>query len=572
VAAAERLTEINRALPPGIVVTPVLDRSALVDATINTVAKNLAEGAMLVIVVLFLLLGNIRAAIITALVIPLSMLLAAVGMVEGGVSGNLMSLGALDFGLIVDGAVIIVENCLRKLAEGQHRENRLLTLHERLHEVMVAAREMIRPSVFGQAIIILVYLPLLAFDGVEGKMFAPMAITVMLALAASFILSLTFVPAMVALLVTGKVDEKEPKVLAATRSRYASLLDRALARPWMAIGTGLATFLIAAVAFTSLGREFIPQLDEKNFALHAMRIPSTSVEQSAAMQLHVERVIARFPEVATVFSKTGTAEVATDPMPGNVSDTFVILRPREEWRNPSETKAELMSRVEAQLNTLLGNNYEFSQPIQMRFNELISGVRSDVAVKVYGDDFDTLNATAQRVSAALRAVDGASDVKVEQTEGLPALVIDFDRAAIAAYGLSVGDVTDVVQIALGGREAGLVFEGDRRFDVVVRLPEGQRRDLDALAALPVALPTVAGATRSVQLGQLVRFRIENGPNQVSRENGKRRVVVQANVRGRDLGSFVADAQQAVARDVQIPAGLWIDWGGSLKICNVRRSV
>lgn len=562
--SAEKLEEIGSALPPGIVVTPVLDRSVLVDATISTVAKNLAEGALLVIVVLFLLLGNFRAAIITALVIPLSMLLAAIGMAEGGVSGNLMSLGALDFGLIVDGAVIIVENCLRRLAERQHHENRLLALPERLHEVMVAAREMIRPSVFGQAIIILVYLPLLAFDGVEGKMFAPMAITVMLALAAAFILSLTFVPAMVALLVTGKVEEKEPRVLAATRSRYEPLLDKALARPWVAVGSGAAIFLVALVAFTSLGREFIPQLDEKNFALNAMRIPSTSVEQSASMQLQVERIIAGFPEVATVFSKTGTAEVATDPMPGNVSDSYVILRPREQWTDPSETKSALIARVEARLNTLLGNNYEFSQPIQMRFNELISGVRSDVAVKVYGDDFETLNATAQRVAAALRAIDGASDVKVEQTEGLPALVVDFDRAAIAAYGLSVGDVTDVVQIALGGREAGLVFEGDRRFDVVVRLPEEQRRDLDALAALPVALPSADDTARSVQLGQLVRFRIENGPNQVSRKNGKRRVVVQANVRGRDLGSFVADAQAAVANDVQIPPGLWIDWGGQFE--------
>ena len=365
--SAEKLDEIGAALPPGIVVTPVLDRSVLVDATISTVAKNLTEGALLVIVVLFLLLGNFRAAIITALVIPLSMLLAAIGMVKGGVSGNLMSLGALDFGLIVDGAVIIVKNCLRRLAERQHHEDRLLSLQERLHEVMVAAREMIRPSVFGQAIIILVYLPLLAFDGVEGKMFAPMAITVMLALAAAFVLSLTFVPAMVALLVTGKVEEKEPRVLAATRSRYEPLLDKALARPWVAIGSGAAIFLVALVAFTSLGREFIPQLDEKNLALHAMRIPSTSVEQSASMQLQVERVIAGFPEVATVFSKTGTAEVATDPMPGNVSDTFVILHPREEWTDPSETKAALIARVEARLNTLLGNNYEFSQPIQMRF-------------------------------------------------------------------------------------------------------------------------------------------------------------------------------------------------------------
>jgi cobalt-zinc-cadmium resistance protein CzcA len=571
--SAVRLAEINRSLPEGVVANPVLDRSVLVDATIRTVAKNLTEGALLVIAILFLLLGNIRAAFITALVIPLSMLLAATGMVRAGVSGNLMSLGALDFGLIVDGAVIIVENCLTRLAALQHSSGRLLTLPERLATVKAAAVEMIRPSVFGQAIILLVYLPLLAFEGVESKMFTPMALTVMMALAAAFVLSLTFVPAMVAILVSGKVEEKEVKVVAVARSRYAPALDFALARPWPVIGSAVALFAVSCLLFLTLGREFIPQLDEKNFALHAVRIPSASVEQSKAMQLQVERAIAGFPEVELVFSKTGTAEVATDPMPGNVSDAFVILKPREQWPDPSKDKAELIAEVEAKLGTVMGNAYEFSQPIQMRFNELIAGVRSDVAVKLYGDDFAVMEPAAQRIAAQLRAIPGAADVKVEQTEGLPALKVDFDRSAIAAYGLSVGDVADVVQIALGGREAGQVFEGDRRFDVVVRLDEASRRDIEALSAIPVMLPASIGldgqpGARSVPLGQLVRFTVENGPNQVSRENGKRRIVIQSNVRDRDLGGFVADAQAAVENEA-LPPGSWIEWGGQYQ--NLQRA-
>ncbi|TPE62616.1 CusA/CzcA family heavy metal efflux RND transporter [Sandaracinobacter neustonicus] len=575
--SAVRLAEINRSLPPGITATPALDRSVLVDATIRTVAKNLAEGALLVIVILFLLLGNFRAAFITALVIPLSMLLAATGMVRAGVSGNLMSLGALDFGLIVDGAVIIVENCLTRLGNMQHRLGRMLNLEERLGAVKSAAVEMIRPTVFGQAIILLVYMPLLAFEGVEGKMFQPMALTVMMALAAAFVLSLTFVPAMVALLVTGKVEHKEVKAVEVARKGYAPALDFALARPWPVIGSAVALFAVSAMLFSTLGREFIPQLDEKNFALHAMRIPSTSVEQSQAMQLQVEKVVASFPEVELVFSKTGTAEVATDPMPGNVSDTFVMLKPRDEWPDSSKTKAELITEVEEKLELAMGNAYEFSQPIQMRFNELIAGVRSDVAIKLYGDDFAVMEPAAQQIASVLRSIPGAADVKVEQTEGLPALKVEFDRAAIASYGLQVGDVADVVQIAMGGREAGLVFEGDRRFDVVVRLDEQGRRDIDALSAIPVMLgndPGLVGpdgkpvGARSVPLGQLVKFTVENGPNQVSRENGKRRIVIQANVRGRDLGGFVADAQAAMA-DTQVPAGSWIEWGGQYQ--NLQRA-
>ena len=564
-AVGERIEEINRALPADVIAKPVIDRSKLVNATITTVGKNLAEGALLVIAVLFFLLGNIRAAIITALVIPLSMLLAATGMVQAGVSGNLMSLGAIDFGLIVDGAIIIVENCLRRLAERQGHEGRLLSLPERLQEVTAASKEMIKPSVFGQAIIILVFAPLLTFQGVEGKMFEPMAITVILALVAAFVLSLTFVPAMVAFLVSGKVDEKESRIITVARSRYVPVLDFSLRRPWTVIGAAAAGALLAFLVFTTLGREFIPTLDEGDIAMNAVRIPSVSVEQATVMQHQVERAIKEFPQVAFVFSKTGTAEVATDPMPANVSDAYVILKPRGEWPDPKMPKDELVEAMEARLNKVLGNAYEFSQPIQLRFNELIAGVRSDVAIRVYGDDFAVMQPTAEAIAGVLRSVDGAADVKVEQTEGLPSLTINFDRDAIASYGLTVGEVANAVQIALGGREAGFVFEGDRRFDIVVRLPDELRRNVDALGSLPVKLHgDDSGIERTVLLRQLVRFDVVDGPNQVSRDNGKRRVVVQANVRGRDLGSFVEEAQDKVAGDVRIPSGSWLEWGGQFK--------
>lgn len=416
------------------------------------------------------------------------MLMTSIGMNILGVSGNLMSLGALDFGLIVDGSVIIIENCLRRLAERQHHEQRVLTLPERLHETLEAGREMIKPTIFGQIIIFLVFAPLLAFSGVEGKMFSPMAITLMLALASAFVLSLTFVPAMVALLIRGKVSEKEVKPIAVAHKRYAPVLDFALRKPLPVIGGGLAVFAVAGALFFTLGQEFIPTLDEQDIAIQAVRIPSTSLQQSTQMQARVEQVVSSFPEVAFVFSKTGTAEVASDPMPPNASDSFVILRPREEWPDRAETKAHLIERMEARLQQLIGNNYEFSQPIQMRFNELIAGVRGDVAIKLYGDNLDEMSAAAGRIAAVLQTITGAADVKVEQTAGFPTLDVAFDRDAIARYGLTLQEVTDTVATAMGGRDAGLVFEGDRRFDVVVRLPDAVRDDLDAVGALPVMLP------------------------------------------------------------------------------------
>ena len=565
-AVSERLEQVSRSLPPGITVRPVYNRSALVDATISTVEENLLFGALLVIATLFWLLGNIRAAIIATLVIPISFLMMAIGMNRLDVSGNLMSLGALDFGLIVDGSIIIIENCLRRLAERQHGEGRLLTLTERLHEVFEASKEMVRPTIYGQAIILLVFAPLLTFSGVEGKMFSPMAITVMLALVGAFILSLTFVPAMVGLIISGKVAEKDVKAIAWVKERYEPALRKVVARPWPWIGAGVGTFLLAALIFTMLGREFIPQLDEGDLAMQAIRIPSTSLEQSQTMQLQVERAISALPEVAFVYSKTGTAEVATDPMPPNASDTFIILRPESEWPAEVDSKEEVIERVEERMAQLVGNAYEITQPIEMRFNELIAGVRGDIAVKIFGDDLEQLERTAAQVARAMGSVPGTADLRVEQTAGFPTLELQFNRDAIARYGLSVEDVTETVGAALGGREAGLVFQGDRRFDIVVRLADATRDDLDAVGALPVMLPERPGGgpRTSVPLSELVRFSFSEGLNQVSRENGQRRVVVQANVRGRDLGSYVAEAQARVAEQVDLPSGAFIEWGGQFE--------
>lgn len=564
-AVDEKLTQIQKSLPEGIKAKTVLNRTKLVDATIKTVQKNLGEGAILVIAVLFLLLGNIRAAVIAAMVIPVSMLITASGMLKAGISANLMSLGALDFGLIVDGAVIVTENCLRRLAERQHHEGRLLTLQERLHEVAEASRQMIQPAVFGQAIIITVYIPLLTFTGVEGKMFEPMALTVIIALVAAFILSITFVPAMIALLIKGRVEEKDNRFMAWSKRVYAPILDWALVHPKKVIFPAVLFFIFTIGLSTRLGQEFTPTLDEKDIAMHAMRIPSTSITQSTEMQLLVEKAVSSLPEVAFVYAKTGTAEMAADPMPANVSDNFVILKPKDEWPNPDMTKAEFVDKLNATVSKVPGNNYEFTQPIQMRFNELISGVRSDVAVKVFGDEFDDMNTLANDIAGVLRQVQGSADVKVEQTTGLPMLDIKLDKTAIARYGLNISEILDLVSAAVGGRETGLVFEGDRRFPIVVRLPEYIRQDITALENLPVPVMHEDGMAQSyIPLKQVASFSVSEGPNQISRENGKRRVVVQANVRNRDIGSFVAEAQEAIDIKVEIPAGYWLEWGGQFE--------
>ncbi len=581
-AAAQRLSDATRSLPEGVSATPVYDRTALVEATIRTVARNLAEGALLVIAVLFLLLGNLRAALITAAVIPLAMLFTFTGMLRGGISGNLMSLGALDFGLIVDGAVIIVENCLRRFGIAQERLGRPLRQEERLDTAARATAEVIRPSLFGLGIIAAVYLPVFALGGVEGKMFHPMATTVVLALTGAMLLSLTFVPAAIALFLRGKVRERETRPMQWLRRGYARLLDAALR--WRVPAVLLATLAVLSSGWlaTRLGSEFVPALDEGDIAMHAMRIPGTGLEQSLSMQRMLERHLARVPEVARVFSKIGTAEIATDPMPPSLADTFLMLKPRAQWPDPRKPTATLIEQIQAQAQRLPGNNYEFTQPIRMRMNELISGVRADVAIKVYGDDMDTLAALGQRIQAIASQVPGASDVVLEPSTGLPTIAIVPDRAALARYGLNTGDVQDVVATAIGGEVAGQLFEGDRRFDIVVRLPERLRQDPAALADLPIPLPAPvdgdertrdesahranwrAGAPGSVPLREVARIDTALGPNQVNRENGKRRVVVTANVRGRDLGGFVADLRQRIDAQLPLPPGYWIGYGGSFE--------
>lgn len=559
-AVAERLGEINASLPTDVVVQPVLDRTALVNATIRTVAKNLTEGALLVIVVLFALLGNVRAALIAALVIPITMLMTSFGMLRGGVSANLMSLGALDFGLIVDGAVIIVENALRRIAERQHREGRALALEDRLTVVAQAAREMIRPTVFGQAIIILVYVPLLTLSGVEGKTFTPMALTVIMALVSAFILSLTFVPAMLAIWLSRPVEEREGRLMAWLKRSYEPSLDKAMKRPSLTMGIGAGAFLAALLTFSIIGQEFLPQLDEGDLTAQILRVPGTSVDQAQAMQSRIEREIARLPEVRFVFSKTGTAELASDPMPPNISDTFIIMKPRVEWPDGRLSKAELVGKIERILEDMPGSAFEISQPIQMRFNELIAGVRGDVAVKIFGDDFDAMNGTANRIAAILRKTRGAVDVRIEQTEGLPMLDIRPRRDMLSRLGLSAQTVQDTVSAAIGGRDAGMIFEGDRRFAVTIRLSDAARADLQALGQVPVPLPDGG----FVPLQSIADIGVTDGLNQISRENGKRRIVVQANVRGRDVAGVVADAQAAIAREVRLPAGQYLDWGGQFE--------
>ncbi len=557
---AERLTQIGRSLPVDVVVKPVMNRTELVNSTISTVARNLAEGAVLVIVVLFALLGNFRAALIAACVIPITMLLTSIGMLEAGVSANLMSLGALDFGLIVDGAVIIVENALRRLGEAQHGRGDVLTIEQRLGIVAASAREMIRPSVYGQAIIILVYAPLLTFTGVEGKMFEPMALTVIIALVFAFILSLTFIPAAIAIWLSKRVEEKESRVVTFLRQRYEPGLDAAMRRPTLTIGVAIGALALAGAAFTTLGQEFLPQLDEGNILVQAVRIPGTSVDQSQAMQFQVEKALAKAPEVRFAFSRTGTSEIASDPMPPNATDTFVILKPKKEWPDPGLSKEELVERLEKRLSSLPGNAYEITQPIQMRFNELIAGVRGDIAIKVFGDDFGEMNATADRIAGILRKTRGAADVRVEQTEGLPMLDIRPNRTAMSRVGVTAGDVQDTVAAAIGGRQAGVIFEGDRRFPVVIRMAESSRSDLTAVAQVPV--PTGSGGF--VPLSTVADIAVVDGPNQISRENGKRRVVVQANVRDRDVAGVVADARSAIDAQVKLPAGTYLEWGGQFE--------
>lgn len=565
---AERVETINRSLPDGVYMQTMYDRTTLVDKAISTVQKNLLEGALLVIVVLFLLLGNVRAALITAAVIPLAMLATITGMVRTGVSANLMSLGALDFGLIVDGAVIVVENCIRRLSEAQAgTRDRVLALKERLHVVYTATGEVIRPSLFGVGIITVVYIPIFSLTGVEGKMFHPMAATVVMALLAAMVLSVTFVPAAVAVFLRGRVSERENLAIRGAKRIYEPLLAAALKLRWALVAGATVLVIASGWLATTLGSEFVPQLDEGDIAVQSLRITGTGLGQSLELQAQVEQRVSEFPQVAVAFARVGTAEVATDPMPPNIADGYVMLKPRSEWPDPGLSKAVLIEQIEEALDELVGNNYEFSQPIQLRFNELISGVRADLGIKVFGDDLEQLLAGAQAIQRVVATIDGAADVRVEQVSGLPVLSVIPNRTALARYGINVQDVQNLIATAVGGESAGMIFDGDRRFELVVRLPERLRQDVRTLENLPLMLPgteQMGGAPRYLPLSEVARVELAPAPAQISRENGKRRVVVTANVRGRDLGSFVEEAQTRINSEVDLPAGYWLDYGGTFE--------
>lgn len=558
-AVDAKIQEIQSTLPKGVEIETVYDRTSLVNKAIKTVQKNLVEGAILVIVILFVFLGNFRAALITACVIPLSMLFTLTGMAEQNISANLMSLGALDFGIIVDGAVVIVENCIRRLAEAQHHAGRLLTRRERFKEVFLAAKQARKPLLFGQAIIIVVYLPIFALTGVEAKMFHPMAMTVVMALLGAMILSVTFVPAAVALFITGEVKEKESRWMQALKRKYQQILDWAYQFKMVVVTLAVSILVLTGVLTTQIGSEFAPQLSEGDFALQQMRSPSTGLEQSLRMQENTEKLILKnFSEVKAVFARTGTAEVATDVMPPNISDAVILLKPRDQWENPKETIDELRTRMQAFLENIPGNNSEFSQPIELRFNELISGVRSDVGIKVFGDDMEVLNTQAQAIAQKVQKISGATAVKVEQTSGLPVLNVDINHALAAQYGLSVKSIQDVVAASVGGQNVGQILQGDRRFDFEIRLPDSQRT-AQSLAQLPIQLPNGG----LIQLQDIAKVETISGMNQVGRENGKRRVIVTANVEGRDLGSFVQELQ-ATLKQQPLPAGYWLEYGGQFE--------
>jgi len=564
-AVAEKLVEVNRSLPEGVVAEAVYNRTELVDKTIVTVKNNLLEGAILVIVVLFVLLGNMQAAFIVALVIPLSMLFAITGMASNKVSGNLMSLGAIDFGLIVDGAVIVVENTLRRLGLAQQRLGRLLTIEERLNEVVISTREVFKPAVFGVFIIMLVYLPIFALSGVEGKMFHPMAFTVVAALLGALIFSVTFVPAAVAILVRGKVKEKENGLMLLAHKLYQPLLNLSLKIPVIMVTLATVFVVYSASQISKLGTEFLPQLDEHDMAIHALRIPGTGLEQAIGMQKQLEDEISEFSEVETVFAKIGTPEIATDPMPPNVADTFVMLKPREQWPDPTKPKDVLVDEIRMAIEKVPGNKYELTQPIEMRFNELIAGVRSDVAIRIYGDDLDTLAVLGANVETLLRQVDGGKDVRIEQMKGLPMISVEPQRDHLALLGLTVVDIQNALQTATSGRQTGLIYEGDRRFKLVVRMDDAYRRDIKALAQIPVAIPGNANPDLSyVPLGEVANIKEIQGPSQVNRESGKRNVVVTANVEGRDLGSFIAETQELMRSQLDLPSGYWLGYGGTFE--------
>ncbi|MEM9556956.1 MAG: CusA/CzcA family heavy metal efflux RND transporter [Acidobacteriota bacterium] len=556
----ETIGEIERTLPPGVTIDTYYDRSELIERTLHTVAKNLAEGGLLVIGVLLLLLGSLRGGLIVASAIPLSMLTAFIAMRQLGLSGNLMSLGAIDFGLIVDGSVVMVENIIRRLHERRHEST---VTH--LEKVREAAHQVARPVVFAVGIIILVYLPILALRGVEGAMFRPMALTVVCALAASLLLALTLVPVLASLALRTPT-EREPLLFRWARRLYIPLLDRTLAHHRTTVVAALAVFLVSLALIPRLGAEFIPRLDEGAIAMQIWRLPSISLDASNAISTRAEQVVldAFGPEVETVVSRTGRAEIATDPMGVEISDTYLMLNPESGWRFAS--KEALLEALETTLHLRVpGAIFSFSQPIELRVAELISGVRSDVAVQIFGDDLEALKDTADEIVRVLETVPGATDVKAEQTTGLPVLRVRVDRRAAARLGVHADEILEVVE-AVGGTPAGTVFEGQRRFEIQVRFSPAVRADLDRIRGLRIAAPaaTPGGARRMVPLEQLADITIEEGPAQISRERISRRISVEANVRGRDLASFIAEARQAVDDSVELPSGWSLEWGGQFE--------
>ncbi len=557
----ERIEQIKKTLPKGVELIPFYDRTELVDRTIRTVATNLIEGAILVIVILILLLGNWRGALLVATVIPLSMLFAAVCMVIFKVSGNLMSLGALDFGLIVDGAVVMVENAVRRRAEAQ-REGKDEAPQQ---TILKACLEVGRPVVFAVAIIMIVYLPILSLTGIEGKMFKPMALTVVFALAGSLLLALTYIPAMLTFVLRGRVAETESLIIRFAQKVYRPALDWVMRQRKMALAAAVGVVASSGIVFSLLGAEFIPRLDEGALAIEARLLPSVSLNQSIKTYSDAERVLRRFPEVTTVVTKIGRADVATDPMGVESADFYIALKPQPEWKT-AKTREELVERMSAALeNEVPGAFFGFTQPIELRVAELISGVRSDVAIKLFGDDLDVLKREAEKIARVAGRVRSAEDVKVEQVSGLPQLQIKPDRAAIARYGINVEEVNDLVESIVAGKQAGLVYEGEQRFDLVVRLKEDLSRDLESIKSLMVSAPNGA----RIPLAQLADVSVIEGPAQISREDTRRRIVIELNVRGRDIGSFVREAQSAIDREVNLPAGYYLRWGGQFE--NLQRA-
>ncbi len=550
----QSLEKIKPTLPPGVTIDSYYDRTELVNQTIGTVSRNLIEGGILVIAVLLLLFGNFRGGLIVASAIPLSMLAAFTGMVYAGLSGNLMSLGAIDFGLIVDGSVVMIENIVRRLSERtEHNPS------PPRHVILEAGREVARPVFFAVLIIMIVYLPILTLHGVEGKMFRPMALTVIFALAASLVLSLTLMPVLASFSFRRGVREKETWLIRKAHQVYLPTLRKAAGRPLVTVGVAAAVFAVSVFAATTMGAEFIPRLEEGALALQAWRLPSVALSQSVESSTLIENTLRKFPEVKTVVSRTGQAEIPTDQMGVEVSDIYAILKPREEWTTAKDREGLIEAMDKALDKAVPGVIFSYSQPIELRMQELIAGVRSDVAISLYGDDLNVLKQKADEIIRVVSQVRGAADAKAEQIAGLPFLRIRIDRAAIARYGINASQVLDVVE-SMGGKEVGQVLEGQRRFALQVSFQPADRADIDRIRNIKVADPQ----GRLIPLSQLTSIQVEQGPAQISRESIQRRIVMETNVRGRDLGSFVAEAQQAVNQKVKLPPGYILEWGGQFQ--------